>query len=81
MVESWESPDAWPSTKGNKTRSIHAYSSAPSIELLVNGKSQGAKSVRPMVEGPGSYAEWTTVPWESGTLTAVVKDASGKSVV
>lgn len=24
LVESWESPDSWNKTKGNKTRSIHA---------------------------------------------------------
>ena len=33
-----------------------------------------------MVEGPGSYAEWTAVPWEAGTLTAVAHDAKGASV-
>ena len=80
LVESWESPDSFPSTRGNKTRSIHAYSNAPQIELLVNGKSQGIRSVRPMHEGPGSYAEWTTVPWEAGEITAVAKDSSGKEV-
>ena len=32
---------------GNKTRSIHAYSNARSVELLVNGKSQGSRAVRP----------------------------------
>jgi len=80
LVESWESPDSFPSTKGNKTRNIHAYSSAPSIELLVNGKSQGVKAVTQMVHGPGSYAEWLKVTWESGTITAVARDAEGKTV-
>ena len=47
LVESWESPDAFPSTKGAKTRAIHAYSSAPSVELLVNGVSQGTRAVTP----------------------------------
>jgi hypothetical protein len=79
IVESWESPDSFPSTKGKKTRSIHAYSSAPSIELFVNGKSQGSKDVRPMIRGPGSYAEWTEVPWEAGTLQAIAHVA-GKEV-
>lgn len=71
IVESWESPDSWEATKGNTTRTIHAYSNAPFIELMVNGKSQGSKTVFPMVKGPGSYAEWTEVPWEAGKLTAV----------
>mmetsp|Transcript_65383 Transcript_65383/g.120535 ORF Transcript_65383/g.120535 Transcript_65383/m.120535 type:complete len:905 (-) Transcript_65383:261-2975(-) len=80
LVESWESPDSFPSTRGNKTRAIHAYSSAPSVELLVNGKSQGKRAVGKMVQGPGSYAEWTEVPWEAGTLTAVAQDARGQPV-
>merc|ERR1711966_315724 len=66
IVESWESPDSFPSTRGNKARAIHAYSNAPAIELLVNG--------------PGSYAEWTAVPWEAGTLTAVAYDGKGNTV-
>jgi len=80
LVESWESPDAFPSTKGNKTRAIHAYSSADEIELFVNGKSQGSMPVHPMVQGPGSYAEWTSVPWASGNLSAVAKVNGGKVV-
>ena len=32
---------SWPETKGNATRAIHAYTSAPTVELLVNGKSVG----------------------------------------
>jgi len=80
IVESWESPDSFPSTRGNKTRAIHAYSNAPAIELLVNGKSQGVKSVTKMVHGPGSYAEWTAVPWEAGTIQAIARDAKGNAV-
>ena len=80
LVESWESPDSFPSTAGNKTRSIHAYTSAPSVELMVNGKSQGVRSVTAMVEGPGSYAEWTSVPYEAGTLSAVARDSKGAAV-
>lgn len=80
LVESWESPDSFPSSHGNKTRSIHAYSNAPFIELLVNGKSQGKQAVRAMVTGPGSYAEWIAVPWETGTLTAIAQDKSGTAL-
>ena len=72
--------DSWPETKGNSTRAIHAYTSAPTVELLVNGKSVGARSVRPMVEGPGSYAEWTAVPFAAGSITAVARDAKGAEV-
>ena len=38
-------------------KTVHAYSSAPRVELLVNGRSQGARAIVPMVHGPGSYAE------------------------
>ena len=74
LVESWESPDSFPSTKGNKTRDVHVYSSAPTVELLVNGKSQGSRTVTKMVQASGSYAEFLAVPWEAGTLTANAKD-------
>lgn len=80
LVESWESPDSFPSTRGNTTRDVHAYSNAPEIELFVNGKSQGSRSVIPMRQGPGSYAEWLAVPWEAGELKAVAKDSNGKAL-
>jgi hypothetical protein len=80
LVESWESPDSFPSTFGNKTRDIHAYSSAPTVELLVNGVSFGSRPVVPMLRGVGSYAEFLAVPWEAGNLTVVARDASGKAV-
>lgn len=81
LVESWESPDAFPSTKGNTSRSsIHAYSNAPNVELLVNGKSIGTRAVTSMIRGPGSYAEWLAVPWETGSLTAVARDHEGRAV-
>ena len=80
IVESWESPDAFPSTRGARNRSVHAYTSAPSVELQVNGRSVGTRAVTKMVDGPGSYAEWLTVPWEAGTITAIARDADGEAV-
>ena len=80
LVESWESPNSWNQTRGNKTRAIHAYSNAPFIELQVNGHSQGSRPVVPMHQGPGSYAEWTAVPWEAGTLTAIAHDGTGRAL-
>merc|ERR1711871_1102660 len=41
---------------------------------------QGDRKVQRMIRGPGSYAEWLDVPWESGTLTALAKDSGGKVV-
>jgi len=76
LVESWEQPDE----SKSKTRSIHAYTSAASVELLVNGRSQGFRAVQPMIRGPGSYAEWKDVPWERGSIIAIARDDSGKEV-
>mmetsp|Transcript_13907 Transcript_13907/g.24923 ORF Transcript_13907/g.24923 Transcript_13907/m.24923 type:complete len:387 (+) Transcript_13907:74-1234(+) len=81
IVESWESPNNWNETRGNKTRSIHAYSNAPVIELLLNGKSQGSRSVHRMVHSNNpTYAEWEKVPWEAGELTAVARLKDGTVV-
>lgn len=82
LVESWEAPATLTpnSTNHTHTRWIHAYTNGDSVELQVNGKSQGSQNVVPMVQGPGSYAEWVAVPFEAGTLTAVAKDAKGNSV-
>lgn len=81
IVEYWESPNNWNETKGNKTRAIHAYTNAPFVELFANGESQGILPVVPMVTGAGgSYAEWPTVPWAPGSLTAVARSVNGTSV-
>lgn len=76
IVESWESPDNWNSTKGNQTKLVHAYTNAPLVELYVNGKTQGPRKVVPMVKGTGSYAEWEAT-WEAGAITAVARSANG----
>jgi Glycoside hydrolase family 2 C-terminal domain 5/Domain of unknown function (DUF4982)/Glycosyl hydrolases family 2, TIM barrel domain len=82
LVESWESPDSWNSTRGNTTRTVHAYSNAPYVELYVDGKSQGMRRIVPMVMGDGgSYAEWEFVQWhQPGTLTAVARMPNGRAV-
>ena len=77
-MESWESPDHWNETRGNKTRTIHAYSNAPVVELFANGVSQGKQSLVPMVEGDaGTYGEWFDVPWSEGILTAFAQSEDG----
>lgn len=81
LVESWESPDSWDRTKGNTTRTIHAYSNAPFIELFVNNASQGILPVSTMNLGAGSYAEFENVKWVAGTLAAVGRmEQDGDSV-
>lgn len=81
LVESWESPDSWERTKGNTTRTIHAYSNAPFIELYVNNVSQGVLPVTTMNLGAGSYAEFENVKWEAGTLSAVARMDKGGDAV
>ena len=95
LVESWEPPTTTTTTattatttataeersgRRPQTKTVHAYSSAPRVELLVNGRSQDTRAIVPMVQGPGTYAEWREVPFEAGTLTAVATDASGAVV-
>jgi hypothetical protein len=69
IVESWESPDHWNETKGNKTKTIHVYSNAPIVELFHNGQSQGSLPVSRMDTSAGTYAAFE-VPWKAGELTA-----------
>ena len=69
IVQSWE-----PGLEGS-TRTIHAYSNAPMIELFVNGKSQGAQSV-PYRQ----YTTWNNVPFSPGNLTAIAQTADKKTV-
>lgn len=83
IVESWESPDSFPATKGNKTRNITVYSDVDfsfggGIELFVNGESQGSSTpVNPTHENGYSWAYFNLVPWTAGNLTAVATDGSG----
>ena len=95
LVESWEPPPTTTTSaatatttataeersgRRSQTKTVHAYSSAPRVELLVNGQSQGSRGIVPMRQGPGSYAEWLEVPFQAGTLTAVATDAAGAVV-
>ncbi|CAJ1954832.1 unnamed protein product [Cylindrotheca closterium] len=70
------SPDNfnWDRTKkSNTTRTIHAYSNAPFIELFVKIASQGIKPVGTMVLGEGSYAaEFEDVEWKAYCSLAAV---------
>ena len=60
----------WPGLEG-KALPVHAYTNAASVELFLNGKSQG---VREPVVG---RACWDEVVYEPGELLAVAYDADG----
>ncbi|KAG7359270.1 beta-galactosidase [Nitzschia inconspicua] len=79
IVESWESPDNWNVTKGNKTRTIHAYSNAPNVEIFLNDESQGVQEVSRMTSNPGTYTEFE-IPWHAGSLKAVARSKNGTAV-
>ena len=62
------------------TRTINAYTNLPSIELFVNGASVGARNLTTPrstpVNGAQSWAEWPSVPFAPGNITAVVAGAT-----
>ena len=67
-IESW----AWANCDGNKAE-VEVYSDAATVELLLNGKSLGKKKVK---ECKAIYK----TKYQSGTLTAVAYDASGREL-
>ena len=71
IVESWVAPPA-----GNKTRSIHVYSNAASVQLYINNQPAGSPAE---VEYFGK-ADFPSVPFSAGNLTAVALDSSGQPV-
>ena len=64
--------DWTPSDSGRHDETVEAYSNCEEVELLLNGKSLGAKRRNP----DDSPRAWT-VPWEPGTLTALGRNAGG----
>jgi|EP01047_Picozoa_sp_COSAG01_P042132 hypothetical protein len=64
---------------------IHAYSSAASVELVINGKSLGENTIATQEHRAGaavvrSWAEWDGVAWCAGNATAVARNAAGEVV-
>ena len=63
---------------------IHVYSSAPNVELVVNGKSLGTKTLATQEHTAGatvvqSWAEWG-VTWRAGNATAIARNEAGEVV-
>lgn len=54
---------------------VHVYSNAVSVELFLNGKSQGVRQ-----RGGDFRLRWEEVSWEPGELLAIARDADGYEI-
>jgi hypothetical protein len=69
VVESWQPP-----ASGKTTRSIHVYSNAPAVALLVNGAPVAGSPQAMPAFGAVNFA---SVPYTPGSVTAQALDAGG----
>ena len=70
----------WPGREGQPTP-VFAYTSYPSAELFVNGKSQGRQTKGPSGQPQSRYRlMWNDVKYAPGTLKIVAYDAQGQAV-
>ncbi len=67
-------PMDWTSWTAGQSVTVWVYSNADSVELFLNGKSQGSKTI----SGTTAHAQWS-VPFATGTLQA--KATKGGTVV
>ena len=66
----------WNFYPGSKV-TINVYSDSPTVELFVNGVTQGRQSlIAPALGGP-SYASYPTVEYQAGNITAVGLSVAG----
>lgn len=70
----------WEGREGEITP-VYCYTSYPSAELFVNGKSQGRKSKNPQVREDRYRIRWNEVKYEPGSLKVIAYDSTGKAVV
>lgn len=69
----------WPGREGQPTP-VFCYTSYPSAELFVNGKSMGRQSKSPASPQSRYRLMWNDVAYEPGTLKVVAYDEQGKAV-
>ena len=70
----------WPGRQG-QTTPVFCYTSYPSAELFVNGKSQGRQTKHPSDQPQTRYRlMWKNVKYAPGTLKVVAYDAQGKAM-
>ncbi|MDF7813060.1 beta-galactosidase GalB [Hymenobacter sp. YC55] len=68
----------WPGREG-QTTPVFCYTSYPSAELFVNGKSMGRQTKSPSASPQTRYRlMWNDVKYEPGTIKVVAYDAQGK---
>ncbi|HEX8424811.1 beta-galactosidase GalB [Hymenobacter sp.] len=68
----------WPGREG-ETTPVFCYTSYPSAELFVNGKSMGRQTKSPSATPQTRYRlMWNEVKYEPGTIKVVAYDAQGK---
>lgn len=63
-------PMDWTNWTPGKSVQVFVYSNADSVELFLNGKSLGSKTVDPVAGHPNSGHLLWSVPFETGTLQA-----------
>ena len=67
----------WPGREGQKTP-VYVYTSYPSAELFVNGKSQGRRTFDKSSRLDRYRLRWRDVVYEPGEIRVVAYDAKGK---
>lgn len=73
LVPHW----TWPGREGRQTP-VYVYTSYPSAELFVNGKSQGVKTFDRSSRLDRYRLRWRNVIYEPGELTVVAYDSQGQ---
>jgi len=73
IVEAWQPPAA-----GKTTRDIHVYTNAPYVNLLVNNQVVNGS---PVTVNPYTAAEFPSVTFQLGTLTANCVGSDGKTIL
>ena len=75
LVPHW----TWPGREGQVTP-VYCYTSWPSAELFINGKSQGRRAKDPTSRLDRYRLRWNETIYEPGELKVVAYDAAGKAV-
>jgi len=69
----------WPGREG-KTTPVYCYTSYPSAELFVNGKSQGRRTKDPATRLDRYRLRWNDVVYEPGEIKVIAFDEQGRRV-